>query len=39
MKWNEIEKEKCEERAGGHLWNWDREKNKWVCLRCGEEKN
>jgi len=33
-----MEKEKCKKEPGGHLWNWDEKKGKWVCLRCGEEK-
>ena len=33
-----MKKEKCENKAGGHFWNFDKEKNKWVCLRCKEEK-
>ncbi len=32
-----MEKEKCENKAGGHQWNYDKEKGKWVCLRCGKE--
>jgi len=35
---NEYLEKLCENRAGGHQWNWDNKKNRWVCLRCKAEK-